>query len=234
MRSREPAVLFWSSGKDSAWALRRLASSETLEVVAVVTTLEIRGADEPSDRVAMHGVPEPLLREQLAALGLPAVVVPLPFPCPNDRYERILGHVLRGFRALGARKVVFGDLHLEDIRAYRERLLEPLDLEAEFPLWGIPTADLARSMIDGGLEARVVCVDPERLPTSFLGRRFDHEMLRELPDGIDPCGENGEFHTLVTGGDPLRRPVEVRIEGTRHRNGFAYVGLVGGSAASIL
>ncbi len=232
--TREPAVLFWSSGKDSAWALHRLAGSETVEVVAVLTTLAIRQADESADRVAMHGVPEELLREQIAALGLPAVVVPLPFPCPNDWYERVLGSALRDFRDRGARKIVFGDLHLEDIRAYRERFLAGLDLEPVFPLWGIPTADLARSMVDGGLEAKVVCVDPERLPESFLGRPFDHDLLRDLPDGVDPCGENGEFHTLVTGGAPLRRPIEVRIDGTYHRNGFAYAELAAGGGASVV
>jgi uncharacterized protein (TIGR00290 family) len=202
------AWLSWSCGKDSAYAL-----GERPEVTGLFTTVS-------AGRVPVHGVPRELVEAQAAALGLPLHVVELPWPCPDAEYERRTGEALAAARAAGADTVVYGDLFLADIRAYRERTLAGTGLRPEFPLWGRPTGPLARDMIAAGLRAVVVSVDPARVPADLAGHEFDEEFLAALPEGVDPCGERGEFHTFVTDGPGFRAPVPVGVTGTGERDGM--------------
>jgi len=177
-------------------------------------------------RVSMHGVRENLLLAQLDAARLPATVVRIPYPCPNDVYEREMAAAMREAKARGVSHVIFGDLFLEDIRAYREVRLREIDLTAVFPLWQRPTSALAREMIGAGVKAHLVTVDLKRLPASFAGRSFDEALLGSLPTGCDPCGENGEFHTFVSAGPMLARKVAVSVGETVEREGFAFADLL--------
>jgi uncharacterized protein (TIGR00290 family) len=213
------ALIAWSSGKDSAWALHeaRLAG---LDVVGALTTVT-----ETFGRVSMHGVREEILRAQLDAAGLPGVSVLIPYPCPNEVYEARMAAALTHAKAQGITHVVFGDLFLEDVRAYREQKLAGTGIEPLFPLWGRPTNALARTMIEGGLQTYLVCVDRKVLRGEFAGRRFDAHLLDELPPGVDPCGERGEFHTCVVGGPMFGRPIPVRLGERIERDGFAYADL---------
>jgi uncharacterized protein (TIGR00290 family) len=214
------AVLSWSTGKDAAHSLHRLRQDGTYNVVALLTTV-VSG----TDRVATHGVRQELLVRQTKATGLPLTRVVLPPSPSNVVYEEAMARALRGFLQRGIRHVVFGDLFLEDIRRFRERQLAELGMNGVFPLWGLDTHRLAEEMIETGLRARVVSVDPRRIPASWAGRPFDRRWLEELPPGVDPCGENGEFHTFVTAGPVLRRSVPVRIQGREVRDGAATVDL---------
>ncbi len=208
----------WSSGKDSAWTLHEVLATGELEVVGLLTTLNAQ-----VDRVAMHGVRGELLRGQARAVGLPLVEIGLPWPCANADYEQRLGEALTRLRLeRGVTHVIFGDLFLEDIRAYRERQVSELGLEPVFPLFGRDTRALALAMIDSGLQACLSCVDSEQLDPSLSGRAFDRALLDDLPGGADPCGENGEFHTLVTAGPMFEGRLRVR-RGKRHTDGrFVY------------
>jgi diphthamide synthase (EF-2-diphthine--ammonia ligase) len=219
---RRRVLLSWSSGKDSAWALDVLRRREELEVVALLTTL-----NEAAARVAMHGVPEALLDAQASAVGLPLWKVPLPWPCPNERYEALMAAVLERARVAGIQHVAFGDLFLREIREYRVRQLRGSGLEPLFPLWGAADATpaLARRMLEGGVCAVLSCVDPRRLPAEYAGRPFDAALLASLPPGIDPCGEHGEFHTFCTAAPGFTRPVPVRVRGTALRDGFCFADL---------
>lgn len=214
-------VLAWSSGKDSAWTLHRLRQDPGVEVVGLLTTLS-----ESDNSVTLHGVPQALLRRQAAATGLPLTEVRVPFPCPNTLYEERMGQALAALRQAGATAVAFGDLALEDVRRWREERLAGSGLTPLFPLWGEPTGPLAEAMIDGGLEAVLTCVDTGRLPAGFAGRRFDRALLAALPAAVDPCGENGEFHSFVTAGPMLAGPLAVE-SGPIHSDslGFARVTL---------
>src|SRR6185312_3980924 len=182
-------LLSWSSGKDSAWALHVLRRDPQIEVCGLLTTINAEFR-----RVAVHGRRCSVLKVQAHAAGLPLWPVPLPWPCSNEIYESRMSEVCARAVAEHVDGVAFGDLYLEDVRAYREKQLAPTGLEPLFPLWGIPTAELAREMIAGGLRARLTCVDPRVLPAAFAGRRFDEALLRDLPPGADPCAERGEFH----------------------------------------
>lgn len=215
------AVLSWSSGKDCAFALVEARRLGLADVVAVLTT-----TNEAFDRVAMHGTRNALLRAQGAALGLPVIEVPLPWPCTNDEYEARMAGAMERVASLGAGHMVFGDLFLEDVRAYREAKLAPLGVEAIFPLWGRDTRALAREMIAAGMDARLVSVDPRHLDASFAGRRFDADLLADLPDGVDPCGERGEFHTAVVAGPMFSTPIPVRTGEVVTRDGFVYADLI--------
>jgi uncharacterized protein (TIGR00290 family) len=220
--SRPPkAYVSWSSGKDSAHALWQARSTGLAEIAGVLTTLS-----EAYGRVAMHGVRESLLDRQIAALGLPSLRVMLPTPCPNEIYEERFARACEELKAQGVHHIVFGDLFLEDIRAYRERQLEALGMQAIFPLWQRDTAALAREMIASGLVAHIVCLDPRRLSAAFAGRRFDRELLEELPAGVDPCGENGEFHTVVTAGPMFSAPLQVRRGEVVERDGFVFADIL--------
>ena len=197
-------LLSWSSGKDSAWALHLLNQRTPGAVAALLTTL-----NESVDRVAMHGVRREVLEAQAAAASLPLWKVPLPHPCSNEEYESRMGAAVARAVAEGFTHVAFGDLFLEDIRRYREERLAGTGLLPLFPVWGIPTGDLADRMIESGLRARIACVDTRVLPADFVGREFDRELLRDLPPGVDPCGENGEFHTCVYAGPMFTGPLAV-------------------------
>lgn len=210
-------LLSWSSGKDSAWALHMLRRDAEIEVCALLTTL-----NSAFDRVAMHGTRHSVLEAQAAAAELPLWTVPLPWPCSNEVYEQRMAEACQ--RAIDERvdAVAFGDLFLEDVRAYRVRQLKPTGLEPLFPLWEIPTDALAREMMTGGLRARISCVDSKQLPASFAGREFDEDLLRDLPAGTDPCGERGEFHTCVYAGPMFRTPLALENGETVDRDGFVF------------
>ena len=211
--------LWWSSGKDSAWALQRLRE-EGVEVTALVTTVNRR-----FHRVAMHGVRETLLEAQAEAAGLPLRRVPIPHPCSNAEYEGAVGLLLHQAREAGVTRMAFGDLFLEDIRAYREALLEGTGIEPLFPLWGRDTAMLAREMQAGGLRAVVTCVDPRALPADRAGRAWDADFLCALPEGVDPCGENGEFHTFAWASPVFSAPLDVSPGPVVEREGFVFADL---------
>jgi uncharacterized protein (TIGR00290 family) len=211
----------WSSGKDSAFALHEARRLGLAQIAGVLSTI-----NEVHDRVAMHGVRNALLDRQIVALGLPAIKVPIPSPCPNEIYEARMAEVCERIKALGIRHIVFGDLFLEDIRAYRVEKLSALGMEPIFPLWKRDTAALAREMIASGLSARIACLDPRKLDRSFGGRCFDANLLRDLPEGIDPCGENGEFHTAVTAGPMFEREISIRVGETVERDGFVFTDLI--------
>lgn len=220
MSAKEPVVVFWSGGKDSALALAAVRSR--CNVLALLTTL-----NEDDERSGMHRVRRELLERQAAALGLPLQFIRLPAFPPNSLYEDRVGAALRPFLPQGVRRAVFGDLFLEDIRAWRNALLRPLGMEAWYPLWGRDTAQLAREFLRRRFRAVLVCVDAHRLDTHFAGHEFDAALLRELPPGVDPCGERGEFHTFVfdgpgfTGGPVAFTRGEVAVQG-----GFVYQDLV--------
>ena len=214
------ALLSWSGGKDCAWALDRLRGSD-LEVAALLTTI-----NEQTDRVAMHGVRRELVEEQARAIGIPLWIAPLPWPCPNGCYEEVMAGACRRAVSTGIKCVIFGDLFLEDIRAYRERMLAGTGLEPVFPLWGLPTAALAREMVAGGLRARIACIDRKALDASFGGREFDARFLADLPPAADPCGENGEFHTFVCDGPMFSRPVSVEAGTAREDGDFTFTDLL--------
>jgi uncharacterized protein (TIGR00290 family) len=182
-------------------------------------------------RVSIHGVREQLLRRQAEEVGLPLRSVPIPYPCSNQNYEEALLAELARARDEGITHVVFGDLFLEDVRAYRERLLEHAGLAGVFPLWGRETGGLAREMIAGGLRAVLVCVDPERVPDSFAGRAFDESFLADLPPAIDPCGERGEFHTFALAGPMFQQEIPVRSGEVVRRDGLVFADLLEGSLA---
>jgi uncharacterized protein (TIGR00290 family) len=212
-------LLAWSSGKDSAWALH-LLRSQGAPVAALLTTL-----DEVAGRVAMHAVRRNLLEAQAASAGLPLRQVPLPWPCTNDDYAARMAGACRSAVAEGFDTVAFGDLFLRDIRAYRERTLSGTGLTPIFPLWDLPTPTLARDMIAGGLRARLTCVDPKALDARFAGREFDAALLAELPPIVDPCGENGEFHTFAYAGPMFATLVPVTGGEVAERSGFVYADL---------
>ena len=215
--ARRKALIAWSSGKDSAWALHEVRRAGGYEVVGALTTV----TDEFS-RVSMHGVREDLLRDQLEAADLPGRIVRIPYPCPNDIYEREMASALAAARADGITHMIFGDLFLQDVRAYRERQLAATGITPVFPLWQRPTAALAREMIGAGVQAHLAVVDLKKLQASFAGRRFDAGLIAALPAGTDPCGENGEFHTFVSAGPMMRRAIPVTVGEIVARDGFAF------------
>jgi diphthamide synthase (EF-2-diphthine--ammonia ligase) len=221
MSERPQALIAWSSGKDSAWALHEARRAGEFEIVGALTTVTDSFA-----RVSMHGVREELVRAQLDAAGLPATVVRIPYPCPNDVYEREMMAAIADAKARGVTPMIFGDLFLEDIRAYREKQLAGTEITPVFPLWLKPTDALARDMIDGGVEAHLAVVDLQKLPAAFAGRRFDASLLDDLPAGADPCGENGEFHSFVSAGPMLTRRIPVAVGATVERDGFAFADLL--------
>ena len=221
MSTSPKALIAWSSGKDSAWALHETRLAGEFEIVGALTTVT-----DAFHRVSMHGVREDLLRTQLAAADLRAVIVRIPYPCPNEVYERKMTEAMGAARASGVTHVIFGDLFLKDVRTYRERQLSGTGITPVFPLWGRPTRALAYKMIETGTEAHICTVDLKKLPVSFAGRRFDRSLLEALPTGIDPCGENGEFHSFVSAGPMLSRKVAVKTGVAVERDGFAYMDML--------
>jgi uncharacterized protein (TIGR00290 family) len=221
MPERPKAFLSWSSGKDAAFALAEVRRLGLADVAGILTTI-----NEGTGRVQSHGVRLELLDRQVEALGLPAIKVMLPNPCPNALYEARMEEAFGKLRSKGIRHVIYGDLFLEDIRAYRERQMEAAGMDALFPLWGRDTRELARAMIASGLEARAACIDTRKLDRSFAGRSFDEALLRDLPPGIDPCGENGEFHTVVTAGPIFAAPIATSVGEIEERDGFAFADIL--------
>jgi uncharacterized protein (TIGR00290 family) len=219
--ARPKAWLAWSSGKDSAWALHTVRLAGEFDVVALLTTVNRTHA-----RVAMHAVRESLLEMQAAVAGLPLAKVAIPSPCSNEIYESAMAEAMARASHEGVRHVIFGDLFLEDIRAYREKQLARCGMTPLFPLWGKPTRALAENMIAGGLRAYLTCVDPRRLERGFAGRRFDAELLADLPRQVDPCGENGEFHTFACAGPMFSAEVPVRAGEIVERDGFVFADLL--------
>jgi uncharacterized protein (TIGR00290 family) len=215
--ARPKAWLAWSSGKDSAWALHVVRQRGEFDVVALLTTV-----NQTYSRVAMHAVRECLVEMQAAAAWLPLIKVPIPSPCTNEIYEQAMGVAMARARAEGVRHVVFGDLFLEDIRTYREKQLSACGMTPAFPLWGRNTRELAEEMIANSLSAYLTCVDPRKLDRSFAGRRFDAQFLNALPSGVDPCGENGEFHTFANDGPMFQHAVPVTAGEIVERDGFVF------------
>ncbi len=221
------AWLSWSSGKDSAWALHVARQQGEFEVAALLTTIT-----DKYSRVSMHGVREELLERQAEAAGLPLVKIYIPSPCTNEVYEQKMAEAMTQAQSDGIRHVLFGDLFLEDVRNYRVEKLGAVDMEAVFPVWGLDTARLAREMIGSGLRAHITCLDPKQIDAGFAGREFDASLLASLPETADPCGENGEFHTLCTAGPMFSRPVQVIRGETVERDGFVFTDfLLDGAAA---
>jgi uncharacterized protein (TIGR00290 family) len=219
---RPKAWLAWSSGKDSAWALHTVRREGEFDVVALLTTV-----NRTHERVAMHAVRESLLEIQAEATGLPLVKVPIPSPCSNEVYEQAMSQAMTQAKAEGIQHVIFGDLFLEDIRAYREKQLARCDMIPIFPLWGKETRQLAEDMVAGGLSAFLTCVDPRQLDRAFAGRRFDSNLLAALPGNVDPCGENGEFHTFANAGPMFDGEVGVTVGEIVERDGFVFADLLG-------
>jgi len=211
----------WSSGKDSTFGLHVVRSAGDVEVVALVTTV-----NTTADRVAMHAVRRVLLEAQADAVGLPVHVVELPSPCPNEVYEQRMSNIVRAAADAGVAHMVFGDLFLADIRAYREQQLAGTGLSPMFPLWQRPTDVLAREMLSAGIRAVVTCIDPSQAPPGLAGRWFDANFLDQLPPGIDPCGENCEFHTFVVDGPGFRYPLDVVVGEVVERDGFVFADVV--------
>jgi uncharacterized protein (TIGR00290 family) len=220
--SKPKALLSWSSGKDSAWTLHVTKQRNDVEIVALVTTI-----NEKYQRVAMHAVRLSLLQKQAEAARLPLWTVPIPDPCKNEDYEAAMTRLLTKAKTEGISHFVFGDLFLEDIRAYREKQLADTGIQPLFPLWKIPTDELAKEMVNGGLRAYITCVDPNQLDPSFAGRIFDEKFVKDLPPSVDPCGERGEFHSFAFEGPMFRNPIQVTPGEIVERDGFVFADLIG-------
>ena len=213
------ALLSWSSGKDSTWSLHVLRQQNEFEIVGLITTF-----NEAADRVAMHAVRRELVEAQAAAAGLPLWPVMLPWPCSNAEYENRMRRVIDRAKSAGVTRFAFGDLFLEEIRAYRVKQLAGTGIEPMFPIWGTPgdTPKLARTMLDGGMRAVLTCVDPKQLDGEFVGRAFDEALLAELPATVDPCGERGEFHTFCYDGPIFDAPIRVAVGERVNRDEFCF------------
>lgn len=219
--SKRRTLLSWSSGKDSAWTLYQLQQQPDIELVGLVTTL-----NEAFNRVAMHGIRVELLRMQAEAAGLPLWEVPLPWPCSNADYE--MRALIERARAERIDCIAFGDLWLADVRAYREKQMAGNGIEPIFPLWSAEhdTPRIAREMVNAGVRATISCMDPRKLPATFAGRTFDAGLLADLPEGLDPCGERGEFHTFCHTGPMFRHSIPIKVGETVERDGFVFTDLL--------
>lgn len=214
-------LLSWSSGKDSAWALYQLQQDPDVEVVGLLTTF-----NSEFNRSAIHGVRQVLVTLQAHAANLPLLSIPLPWPCSNEDYEHIMEEAIeQAITNFKIDAIAFGDLFLQDIRDYREKNMAATGLEAAFPIWGLDTRDLARDMISAGLRARITCLDPRHIPEQFAGRDFDEDLLENLPAAVDPCGENGEFHTFAWDGPMFEHPINVMAGEVVKRDGFVFADL---------
>lgn len=218
---KKRVLLSWSSGKDSAWTLYQLQQDDDVELVGLVTTV-----NDTHQRVAMHAVRVDLLKQQAQAADLPLHIIPIPHPCSNDLYSQAMNDFFASIEGQGITHMAFGDLYLEDIRQYRVDNLKSTGLEPLFPLWLKPTKQLAQTMLDGGLKTRITCVDPKQLPASFCGREFNQEFLNDLPEGVDPCGENGEFHSFAYSGPMFKRDINISSGEIVEREGFVFADLL--------
>lgn len=214
-------LLSWSSGKDSAWTLYQLQQDEDIELVGLVTTI-----NETHQRVAMHAVRVALLKQQAQAADLPLHIIPIPHPCSNELYNQAMNDFFASIQGQGITHMAFGDLYLEDIRQYRVDNLKSTGLEPLFPLWLRPTDQLAQAMLAGGLKTRITCVDPKQLSASFCGREFNQQFLNDLPEGVDPCGENGEFHSFAYAGPMFEHAISITSGEVVERDGFVFADLL--------
>ena len=210
-------LLSWSSGKDSAWTLYVLRQRGEVEVVGLLTTINTH-----FQRVAMHGTRKSLLEAQAKAARLPLWEVPLPWPCSNELYEQAMAAACASAISQGITGIAFGDLFLEDVRRYREDRLRGTGLDPIFPIWGRDTRELISEMIDAGLRARIVCLDPAKLQKDFAGRDLDHATTQRFPKTVDPCGENGEFHTFAYAGPMYQHSIPIKSGEHVERDGFIY------------
>jgi uncharacterized protein (TIGR00290 family) len=216
-------MLSWSSGKDSAWALHTMRQNPDLVVDGLFCTI-----NQEFDRVAMHAVRVALLQQQADSIGLPIQLIPLPYPCSNADYAKIMGEFVAGEKARGIDCFAFGDLFLQDIREYREKSLSGSGISAIFPIWGLDTRVLSATMLEGGLRAQITCVDPKQLAPEFSGREYDARFLKDLPPGVDPCGENGEFHSFAFDGPVFGHTIDIEVGVTTTRDGFVFTDLLPG------
>ncbi|MCP4753765.1 MAG: adenine nucleotide alpha hydrolase [Proteobacteria bacterium] len=218
---KKPILLSWSSGKDSAWALHILRQRDDIEVEGLFCTV-----NQEFERIAMHAVRVELVRRQAESVDLPIRIVPIPYPCDNAEYQAVMGTFVEESRRDRIEAMAFGDLYLEDVRRYREDNLAGTGIRPLFPLWGTPPEALSRDMIDSGLRATITCLDPEKIPSELIGLEYDRNFLEKLPDGVDPCGENGEFHSFAFDGPMFVKPVDFTIGDEVRRDGFVFADLV--------
>ncbi len=214
-------LLSWSSGKDSAWALHTLRQNPEIELVGLFCTV-----NQEFSRVAMHGVRTELLQRQAQAAGLPLHIIYIPYPCSNEQYAQVMSEFVEQAKSDGVTHFAFGDLFLEDVRRYREEHLQGTGITPVFPLWGANTVELSQTMVAVGLKSVLTCVNPKQLPKAFAGRTFDAALLRDLPQDVDPCGENGEFHSFAFAGPMFAQPIPFTIGETVERDGFVFTDLV--------
>ena len=218
---KEKILLSWSSGKDSAWTLYMLQKNRHLDIRGLYCTV-----NKSFDRVAMHAVRTELLETQADNIGLPLEIIGLPYPCTDVVYEEIMAGFVKKKVAEGINYFVFGDLFLQNVRKYREEKLAATGIRPLFPTWGIPTEKLSAMIIKNGFKAIITCIDPKQVPERFIGRHYDEEFLKDLPDGVDPCGENGEFHSFVFDGPIFKKPVGIRNGAVVNRDGFVFMDLL--------
>lgn len=217
----QKVLMSWSTGKDSAWALYQLSQQSDIRVEGLFCTI-----NKTFERTAMHAVRLELLKLQAERLNLPLSIIEIPYPCTNDDYRQIMGDYVAKVQKMDISSFVFGDLFLEDIRDYRIAQLKGTGITALFPLWKKPTATLAREMIDSGQKAIITCVDPKQLDCDFVGREFDHGFLDDLPENVDPCGENGEFHSFVYESPLYSSPINIRVGEKVLKDGFMFADLL--------
>lgn len=218
---KKKTLLSWSSGKDSAWALHRLRHNPEIDLLGLFCTV-----NQAFDRVAMHGVRVELLQRQAQCLGLPLQIIPIPYPCSNEQYAQVMSEFVEAAKQQGVECFAFGDLFLEDVRRYRVERMQGTGIEPIFPLWGANTTELAQTMVAAGLKSVLTCVNPKQLSAEFAGRIFDATLLRDLPEDVDPCGENGEFHSFAFEGPMFAQKVDLTIGETVVRDGFVFTDLV--------
>ncbi len=210
-------LLSWSSGKDSAWALYILQQMQEIELVGLFSTY-----NQEFNRIAMHSTRLELVKMQAKNTGLPIDLIPIPFPCSNEDYERIMGDFIEGVKEKGITHIAFGDLFLEDIRQYRIDKLAGTGIEPIFPIWGIPTHELSSKMLASGLRAQITCIDPKQIPEEFAGLEYNLDYIERLPESVDPCGENGEFHSFAFAGPMFKEPIPIEVGETITRDGFIF------------
>lgn len=214
-------LMSWSSGKDSAWALYKLQQDPQIEIDGLFCTV-----NSEFNRVAMHAIRVELLQQQASCIGLPLHIIEIPYPCSNEEYEEIMSQFVESAKLVNIESFAFGDLFLDDVRSYREENLTGTGISPLFPIWGIPTDKLSREMMRSGLKAVITCVDPKKLPQEFIGREYNEAFLEDLPEGVDPCGENGEFHSFVFDAPNFARPIEISLGEVVKRDGFIFVDVV--------
>jgi len=217
MNPKPKAWISWSSGKDAAWALNAVRSEGIYEITRLLTTIT-----ETYKRVSMHSIREELLDIQSAAIGIPLYKTYIPSPCSNEQYAEIMTKAIETAKAENVTHMIFGDLFLEDVRQYREEKLAGTGITPIFPLWGINTRELAESMIQGGAKAVITCIDPAKTPRELAGKYFDNEFLKHLPHDVDPCGENGEFHSFAFDGPAFSKEVNIQVGETVQRGDFVF------------